>query len=74
MLNYIEKRNECLILSNVAKMLGLEKTGMEKSTIAADLELRAKNRTISKLKRQGEQYRAFNKEIAFLMEPKVYKE
>ena len=50
-------------------MLGLEKKEMEKKSIASDLELRAKNRTISKLKRQGEQYKAFNHEIHYLMEP-----
>ena len=50
-------------------MLKLEKSEMDQYSIAQDLELRAKNRTISKLKRQGEQYKAFNQEIHYLMEP-----
>ena len=68
-LSYVNRRNECLQLSKVSKMLGLNKQEMEQSSIAADLELRAKNRTISKLKRQGDQYKAFNNEIHYLMEP-----
>ena len=38
------------------------------------MELRAKNRTISKLKRQGEQYKLFNKEVHYLIEPDLHKE
>ena len=46
---------------------------MDQRTITADLELRAKNRTIAKLKRQGDQYSSFNKEIHYLMEPQLHK-
>ena len=55
-------------------MLSLDKPTMDKKSIADDLELRAKNRTISKLKRQGDQYRGFNKEIHYLMEPTLHKD
>ena len=55
-------------------MLGLDRAVMEKRSIANDLELRAKNRTIAKLKRQGEQYKTFNREIHYLMEPQAHKE
>lgn len=56
-------------------MLQLDKFPQsDQHSIARDLELRAKNRTIAKLKRQGEQYRQFNKEIHYLMEPAIYKE
>ena len=57
-------------------MLNLEKDKMDASgvTIATDLELRAKQRTIAKLKRQGEQYRQLNAEIPYLMEPDAHKE
>ena len=62
--SYIKKRNQCLNLTNITQMLELDQqntsTKQEKRTIADDLELRAKNRTIYKLKRQGEQYYAFN--------------
>ena len=73
-LDYIGKRKECLNLAQVTKMLSLDKAEMDQQSIARDLELRAKNRTIAKLKRQGEQYRNFNKEIHYMMEPQLYKD
>lgn len=70
----MKKRNECLNVAKVSQMLGLDRALMEKRSIANDLELRAKNRTIVKLKRQGEQYKTFNREIHYLMEPQAHKE
>ena len=70
----MEKRNECLNVAKVSEMLGLDRSVIEKRSIASDLELRAKNRTIAKLKRQGEQYKTFNREIHYLMEPQAHKE
>ena len=67
-------RNECLSLSNIAAKLGLEKSKLDQPQISTDLELRAKNRTIDKLKKQGEQYRRFNSEIPFLVEPELHKD
>ena len=55
-------------------MLSLDKKSMDQHSIATDLELRAKNRTIAKLKRQADQYKTFNREIHYLMEPQVHKD
>ena len=51
---YQKLRNDCLNQDNVMKILGISKETFEKGSIAEDLEMRAKDRTLSKLKRQGE--------------------
>ena len=46
-------RNKCLKPSFVAEKLGIKSEEFEKGSIAEDLEGRAKERTLSKLKEQG---------------------
>ena len=50
------------------KILGLSKETFEKGSIAEDLEMRAKEKTLSKLKSQGEQYKSFNQNVLYLMD------
>ena len=48
--------------------LGIEKEQFNSGSIAEDLELRSKEKTIAKLKRQGDQYKSFNDNILYLMD------
>lgn len=78
-------RNKCLDFSQVREMLALNPddykdefdlddfNGLTMSSnnnpIGRDLEKRARDKTVENLRRQTEQYRKFNSELPFLMEP-----
>ena len=68
MLDYQKLRNQCLKPSFVAEKLGLKSDEFEKGSIAEDLEHRAKERTLAKLKDQGLQYKSFNDNILYVMD------
>ena len=68
MLRYQRLRNQCLQPNFVMKTLGVSKEVLEKGSIPDDLEVRAKERTLDKLKRQGESYKSFNQNILYLMD------
>ena len=53
-LRYQRLRKQCLKPSFVMKTLGLSKEVLLKGSIPEDLEVRAKEKTLAKLKHQGE--------------------
>ena len=68
MLNYQKLRNQCLKPNFVAEKLGIRSDEFEKGSIAEDLEHRAKECTLVKLKEQGIQYKSFNDNILYVMD------
>ena len=54
----IEQKNNQI--NDLMSSQKLDKSEMDQSSIAADLEARSKHQTIEKLKEQGTQYKTFN--------------
>ena len=73
-LKYQRLRNQCLQPNFVMKTLGVTKEVLEKGSIPEDLELRAKELTLAKLKRQGQSYKSFNQNILYVMDSANQKE
>ena len=81
---YIRCRNECLDFNKVAACLHLDKADYKdegqllmnnfrvpsnNNPVGKDLEARAKSKTLQNLKKQGQQYKSFNENVLYLIDP-----